>query len=116
MPKATTAAAIKIDACSVLIGAASCVAMAAPLVYSIAGALVSVSFNYHKHTLPWLIWYVCASVAGGFMLTPLVLEALDVDARNGWFFMGAFVAVPFLRTLNGFNWRRLFTAWTSPGR
>lgn len=110
------AAAVKIDACSVAIGAVSCVAMAAPLVYSIAGALVSVSFNYHKHRLRWLVWYVSASTASGFMLTPLVLEFLGADPRLGWYFLGSFVAVPFLRTLNAFDWKRLVSVWTSSER
>lgn len=114
MPK--SAAVVKIDSCAVIIGWASCVAMVAPLAYSIAGALVSVSFNYHKHSLRWGLWYVSASVAGGFMLTPMVVDFFGADPRNGWFFMGSFVAVPALRALNGFNWKRLVTTWTSSER
>lgn len=110
------AAATKIDGCSIVIGATSCIAMAAPLVYSIAGALVAVSFNYHKHNLRWAVWYVCASVSGGFMLTPLILGYLGVEDRLGWYFLGSFVAVPFLRVINSFDWKRLISVWTSSER
>ena len=87
--------------------------MAMPLFYSLAGALVSMSFNYHKHTFRWGLWYVSASTAGGFTLTPLVLEFLGSEPRKGWYFLGSFVAIPVLRTLNSFDWKRLAKVWTS---
>lgn len=106
MPKATATAAVKIDGCAVVIGI-TCLDFVGPFFYSLSGALVAVSFNYHKHSLPWVVWYVAASTAGGFMLTPLVLEYLAMDARHGFFFLGSFVAIPILRNINQFDWRRL---------